>query len=180
MADDARLLDALAGIRERGAIGESSLAAAVAHADHFTALIPAAAGHLADLGSGGGLPGLVIAYRLAELQVVLIERRESRADLLRRAASALELTARVEVLTADTRAVAAVRGKAFDVVTSRSFAAPTVTATHAAALLRCPGGVVLISEPPSWTPDRWPAATLAALRLHDDGIHDGVRRLVSR
>jgi methylase of polypeptide subunit release factors len=71
------LVAVLATIRERGPIGEASLVAAVQRADAFVALVPSAAQHVVDLGSGGGLPGLVIAARRADLMVTLVERRTS-------------------------------------------------------------------------------------------------------
>jgi 16S rRNA G527 N7-methylase RsmG len=179
LTDDSQLLDALERIRQQGAIGETSLVAAVAHADRFVALIPPTARHLADMGSGGGLPGLVIGWRSANLEVLLIERRATRADLLRRAVSALGLATRVDVISADVRTVAHARGHVFDVVTARSFGAPSVTAASAASLLRSPGGVALISEPPAPGSARWPVNLLAPLRLVDRGVHHGIRRLVS-
>ena len=81
MTDDTRLLAVLDGIRERGAIGEASLDAAVAHAEQYLRHIPANARTLADLGSGGGLPGLVIAVRRPDLAVVLVERKIGRAHV---------------------------------------------------------------------------------------------------
>ncbi|MEO7371848.1 MAG: RsmG family class I SAM-dependent methyltransferase, partial [Ilumatobacteraceae bacterium] len=94
MADDASLIAALAVIQARGAIGERSLAEAVAHADRFVDLIPEGPHSLVDLGSGGGLPALVVAWRRADLLVTMIERRASRADLLRRAVIAMGLVGR--------------------------------------------------------------------------------------
>jgi 16S rRNA G527 N7-methylase RsmG len=164
MADDAALLHVLQSLRERGAIGEVSLAGAVAHAASFVAAVPTAATALLDLGSGGGLPGLVIATRLPHLRIVLTDRRERRMDLLRRATSALGLDDRVTVITADVRALAA-RGewqRSFDVVTARSFGSPTVTMACAAPFLRT-GGALVVSEPPRIADaadglDRWVAA----------------------
>ena len=178
MTDD-RLVDVLGEIRSRGAIGEASLEEAVAHAEQYVAALPAAARLLADLGSGGGLPGLVIAVRRPTLRVVLIERRQARADLLRRAVAALDLADRVEVVDADVAAVATSRSGAFDAVTARSFAAPTVTARWAGALLR-PGGVLVVSEPPMDEPDRWPTALLEEHGLVDQGREQGVRRFLKR
>ena len=67
--DDRPLIAALEDIRTRGAIGEASIVDAIAHADRFAALVPDEAIRLADLGSGGGLPGLVIGWRRPELRV---------------------------------------------------------------------------------------------------------------
>ena len=75
MTDDTRLLAALAVIQARGAIGERSLIDAVEHADRFVELIGRDAGSVVDLGSGGGLPALVVAWRRSDLTVTMVERR---------------------------------------------------------------------------------------------------------
>ena len=173
-ADDDALLAALATIRDRGAIGESSLPHAVGHAEHFAALLDHGV-HVVDLGSGGGLPGLVVAVRRADVSLTLVERRASRADLLRRAVVALQLGARVEVLTADVRELARA-GRRFDAVTARSFAAPLMVARLAAPLCTA-GGVALVSEPPAATTERWPETALAELGWADLGVRNGIRRL---
>ena len=174
MTDDAALVTALEAIQARGAIGESSLARAIEHAEQYVHKVPAQAGTLCDLGSGGGLPGLVIAVRCQLLRITLVERRATRADLLRRAVAALGLTDRVEVVTDDVRAVAERSPRGFDVVTARSFAAPPITAKWASALLRS-GGLLIVSEPPDDDPLRWPAELLDGLRLSDQGRDQGVR-----
>ncbi|MEI7546726.1 MAG: RsmG family class I SAM-dependent methyltransferase [Actinomycetota bacterium] len=179
MTDDAALSAALAAIAERGAIGERSLPVAIAHADQFTVLVPRTARRLVDLGSGGGLPGLVVAVRCPWLQVTLVERRTRRADLLRRAVRALALDDRVTVLGVDVRAVAERHRGTFDVVTARSFAAPAITA-HWAGELLVAGGLLIVSEPPSDDADRWPEAVLELAGLFDQGRELGVRRFVRR
>ena len=78
MADDSALLEVLESLRERGALGESSLPQAIEHADAFVAAIPPLTRRVIDLGSGGGLPGLVVAMRLADAEIVLTDRRERR------------------------------------------------------------------------------------------------------
>ena len=96
-------------------------------------------------------------------------------DLLRLACARLGLGGRVTVLTTDV--VGLGRNPEyigqFDAVTARAFAQPMVTARCAAPLLS-PGGVLVISEPPTKSllpPDapevalRWPAGTLATLGL---------------
>ena len=110
MPDDAALLQVLASLREYGAVGESSLAQAIAHADCFTSAIPSGCRALIDLGSGGGLPGLVLALRFPEASVVLTDRRERRTDLLRRACARLELLDRVTVITGDVARLVTARG----------------------------------------------------------------------
>lgn len=184
-ASDASLRAVLAGIQQRGAIGTTDLDDAIAHADRYVALLPSASGRVADLGSGGGLPGLVIAVRRPDLRVVLVERRLTRADLLRRAVSALDLDDRVSVFADDVRRLAESESGAFDAVTARSFAAPTITAEWAGRLLRT-GGTLLVSEPPDAAIDtevaaaRWPAAHLARCGLEPIDVVEGIRRFRRR
>lgn len=172
---DQALLAALADIQRRGAIGRVPLSEAVAHADHFATAIPPGRWRVADLGSGGGLPGLVIAVRRPDLELTLVERRRTRADLLQRAVLALALDARVQVWADDVRELAVARPRGFEVVTARSFAAPLVTARWAAVLLAA-GGLLLVSEPPDPASGRWPADELAAHGLVEIGLLAGVRR----
>lgn len=174
MTDDSVLIAALAAIQARGAIGEASLEAAIAHADQFVTQIPSPARTLVDLGSGGGLPGLVIAVRRPDLAVTLVERRVTRADLLHRAVAALGVGERVTVFAGDVAAFAERSPAAADVVTARSFAAPEITARWASALLRA-GGVLVVSEPPDDDPARWPDVLLERRGLRDEGRHQGVR-----
>lgn len=173
------LHEVLSGLRERGSIGTTSVDEAVAHADRFVALLPDTPLSLADLGSGGGLPGLVIAVRRPTVRVLLVERRLTRADQLRRAVGALSLGDRVEVHAGDVRAVADGRPHSFDVVTARSFGPPAVTARWGSALL-VGGGMLLVSEPPGAGDERWPTSTLDAVGLVDEGATAGIRVLRRR
>ena len=74
----------------------------------------------ADVGSGGGIPGLVLACLFPEQRIVLIERRQGRCDFLRREVRALELS-RVEVFEGDVRAWP---GDRFGVVFAKAVANP--------------------------------------------------------
>lgn len=65
----------------------------------------AAEGRALDLGSGVGLPGLVIGAALPGLELALVERRRRRAAFLELAAAQLALP-NVEVLAEDVRRVA--------------------------------------------------------------------------
>lgn len=186
MTDD-DLVHVLSEIQRRGAIGRTPIVDAVAHADRFVAALPptmpdAPTRRLVDLGSGGGLPGLVIAARRRDLAVTLIERRSKRADLLRYGVRALGLADSVTVVDGDTAGFTrALRDapdpddRAVDVVTARSYGPPLVVLADAAHLLR-PGGVVLISEPPASATARWTPAELDELGVIDDGALDGIRR----
>ena len=174
--DDTALLAALAVIQARGAIGERSLTDAVAHSDRFVDLLPAGPASVADLGSGGGLPALVIAVRRANVMVTMIERRATRADQLRRAITALDLGTRATVLNLDAEVVCERAAKSFDVVTARSFGDPATTTRFVDALLKA-DGIGLISEPPDDRTATWEAALSAVSGLVDDGVYQGIRRL---
>lgn len=175
MTDDSALLAALAVIQSHGAIGERSLVGAVAHADRFVELVPAGRRSLVDLGSGGGLPALVIAWRRPDVIVTMVERRATRADLLRRAIASLGLGGVVEVLNVDAAMLADDLPQRFDVVTARSFADVDVTARFIDILL-ADNGVGLVSEPPTDRGEAWAAVLSRFPTLVDDGAYQGIRR----
>ena len=174
MAEFDHLLEVLAVNRSHGSVGEKSLLDAVGHAEAYVSALPESAVSLADLGSGGGLPGLVIAVRCPHLRVTLIERRSNRADQLLRSVHALGIADRVVVCAQDVSVVVERMPGAFDVVSARSFAAPEITARWAAALLR-PGGMLIVSEPPVASLGRWPAPMLERYALSDLGTRGAVR-----
>ena len=176
MTDDTRLLAALAVIQARGAIGERSLIDAVRHADRFVASVPDGPRSIVDLGSGGGLPALVIAWRRDDVTMTMVERRATRADLLRRAVISLGLGERCTVRNADVAAVCEDSAGTFGAVTSRSFG-DVATTTRFAERLLAPGGIALISEPPTDRSDHWAAVLAQYQSLSDEGVEQGIRRL---
>lgn len=78
-------------------------------------------GPVLDLGSGGGLPGLVIAIMRPELDVHLLESTEKKADFLEQTAAALNLTVQVHHGRAEELARGPLR-RAFGIVTARAVA----------------------------------------------------------
>lgn len=56
-------------------------------------------GHWVDIGSGAGLPGIVVAL-LSDRQVTLVEPRKKRSAFLQSCVEALDLTSRVAVIAA--------------------------------------------------------------------------------
>lgn len=120
-----------------------------------------------DLGSGGGIPGLVVAAQLPAARVTLLEGRTERARLLADSVAALGWVGRVEVLAsrAEEAARTAHRGR-YDLVVARGFGSPPVTAECAAPLLRA-GGVLVVSDPPDpeLAAARWPADGCRRLEL---------------
>jgi 16S rRNA (guanine527-N7)-methyltransferase len=172
--DDSRLIGVLERSRALGFLGPGSVRVHLDHADGFAAGIGIAPAQFLDLGSGGGVPGLVLAHRWRESRAVLLDARERRCGFLREAVRALDLGGRVVVLWA--RAEDAghrdyLRG-AFDLVVARGFGPPAVTAECAAPFLRV-GGTLAVSEPPVDDEadgpfpksDRWAPAGLARLGL---------------
>jgi 16S rRNA (guanine527-N7)-methyltransferase len=95
---------------------------------------------LADLGAGGGFPGLALAVARPDATVTLVESVGRKCDFLRRAAAAAGL-ANVEVVNARAESWRAGLGTQ-DVVTARALAPLNVLAEYAAPLLR-DGGVLV-------------------------------------
>lgn len=81
-------------------------------------LIPRDA-HLADIGSGAGLPGVVLALVRPDLRVTLVEPLLRRATFLTETIEALGLAATVDVARARAEDY---RGKPFSIVTARAVA----------------------------------------------------------
>jgi 16S rRNA (guanine527-N7)-methyltransferase len=148
------LREVLAAARDAGFLGPGPIERHLVHAEGFVTLARAQPGpkasRLLDLGSGGGLPGLVVARAWPEAKIVLLEANERRAQFLVRAVVSCGLQDRVEVV--HERAEIAGRDPSyrgvFDGVLVRSFGPPAVVAECAAPLLRI-GGWLLVSEPPS-------------------------------
>ncbi|MEX2659219.1 MAG: RsmG family class I SAM-dependent methyltransferase [Acidimicrobiales bacterium] len=174
-APDGTLTAVLEQARTLGFLGPGPVANHVEHAVAFLDLLedgPGAEGPFVDLGSGGGVPGLVLATLLPRSRWVLLDSMVRRTRFLDVAVAALGLEDRVEVVTARAEAAGRDPGRrgAHRAVVARSFAAPPVLAECAAPLLR-PGGTVIVSEPPAEAdadgprPGRWPRAGLAEVGL---------------
>ncbi len=96
---------------------------------------------VADVGSGAGLPGLVLAIARPDARLVLIEPMERRCDWLRSEADRLGLD-NVEVVRA--RAEDAVDSGPFDQVTARAVSALRTLIPITAPLVRRGGGLLLL------------------------------------
>jgi 16S rRNA (guanine527-N7)-methyltransferase len=183
------LYDVLTEAREAGFLGPGPLERQLRHAEGFVtvgrrlASGSPASPHLLDLGSGGGLPGLVVAERWPEAEVVLLDANSRRTAFLRHAVDRLALSSRVTVLQERAEVCGHQEGLrgAFDGVLARSFGRPAVVAECGAPLLRIDGWLV-VSEPPPAAPgtddpdelSRWPAGPLRQLGLEAVGlVHEG-------
>ena len=159
-SDDQGLIEALALAQRLGVTGEHDLVDAITHARGFVRCLEAvpAGASVVDLGSGGGLPGIVIAHDRPDLAVTLVERRRSRADLLVRMAGRItgmrpSPGCPVMVVYDDVAHMATPHG-GFDAATARSFGSPPVTLAAATSVVRH-GGLIVISDPPPGSADRW-------------------------
>lgn len=168
---EAALLEVLGRAQSLGFLGDAPLQAHVAHAEGFLAACQdriSAGSRLLDLGSGGGIPGLVVATRAVDLEIVLLEGGARRCAFLAEAVLTLELGPRVSVIAERAEVAGRVDGlrHGFDVVLARGFAAPAVTAECGAPFLAL-HGILVVSEPPATSPprDRWPTEGCAVLGL---------------
>lgn len=158
--------------RDLGFLGPGPVEAHVAHGRGFAAAAVSAGVPVGedlavvDLGSGGGVPGLVLATAWPRARIALLDGSSRRAEFLRRAVKACRLEARVSVWEAraeDAGRDPRRRGQA-DLVVARGFGPPGVTAECAAPLLRV-GGRLVVSEPPDDLDERWPEESLGVLGL---------------
>ena len=164
-ASDA-LTSVLTESQRLGFLGARPIPEVIEHAQGFVAAIPRSARTVVDLGSGGGVPGLVIAHDRPELHVTLLDRRTKRTDFLERMVHRLGWQERITVVAADATRFVAEHPHRFDVAVARGFGPPDVTLGYGSQLVVA-GGHVVISEPP--VGDRWDPAWLEAndlFRLH--------------
>jgi 16S rRNA (guanine527-N7)-methyltransferase len=137
------LLDALANEAAPTTVHAPGDAVDVHVADSLTALDVEAvrgAGRIADLGSGAGVPGLVLAAALPATEVVLVESIGRKGSFIEAAAERMRLqNTRVVVARAEEWAEAL---GTCDVVTARALAPLPVLCEYAAPLLRI-GGVMV-------------------------------------
>jgi 16S rRNA (guanine527-N7)-methyltransferase len=173
------LIDALGEAQRIGMLGPGSLADAIIRAWAFVDACPPDARSFVDLGSGGGIPGLVVAIGRPDMHGLLVDRRAKRIDLVVRLIGRLELRGRIEAWAGDVADLPHAQGTQWDVATSRGFGSPAYTAQHAAAVVR-PGGVLLVSEPPGSIGERWRSDDVAQEGFDLEGVQNGVARLRRR
>ena len=153
---DESLLRALAEARALGFLGPGPVEDHVRHAEAFLDLWPATDGAAIDVGSGGGVPGLVLACRLPRWDFVLLDGQRRRTSFLARAVAAIPtLAGRVRVVRGSTEVLGAgpPHAAAFDVATARGFGTPSYTLDQAGQFVR-PGGLLVVADPPDGS-SRW-------------------------
>ncbi len=165
---------ALEESRARGYLGPNSIQPHIDHAEGFArcwddrSSTPPEA--FIDLGSGGGLPGLVLLDRW-RCRAVFTDSMAKRANFLREVLEWEGAPQGGEVIIGRVEEIAKGESlrEAFHLVTARSFGPPSVTAECGAAFLKV-GGVMIISEPPDDSVlGRWDENGLAELGLENQG-----------
>jgi 16S rRNA (guanine527-N7)-methyltransferase len=123
-------------------------------------------GTVCDLGSGAGLPGLVLAIVRPDLTFVLVEVRRNRADFLRAASGDLENVSvhgrRLETLE-----------EQVDASTARAFAGPARSWEAASRILRPNGSLIYwagASFDPSEVPEGVTASAFRTTALAGSGL----------
>jgi 16S rRNA (guanine527-N7)-methyltransferase len=178
------LTEVFESARRLGFLGPGPTGEQVAHARAFAAVLESTGvgpASFLDLGSGGGLPGLVLAALWPGHSVTLLDSSQRRTSFLRRSVVTLGWADRVAVAEGRAESLARYPGlrSAFSLVVARSFAPPAVTAEIGGAFLSI-GGCLAVSEPrltrgggrdglggtdAAGPGDRWPEAGLAQLGL---------------
>lgn len=127
---------------ERGLIGPLELPRLwTRHILNSVIAAPLFHGSVADIGSGAGLPGLVLAIARPDVHWTLVEPMERRVNWLTEQVVALELE-NVEILRA--RAEDVTRPKGFDVVTARAVSALRTLIPLTAPLVRDGGEITVL------------------------------------
>jgi 16S rRNA (guanine527-N7)-methyltransferase len=168
------LYRALEESRARGFLGPVAIETQIEHAsgfirvwDDFSSDPPT---QYLDLGSGGGLPGLVLFEHWGSPTTFLdsmIKRTNFLDEVLGwegAPSGGQVINGRAEELSRDSD----LEGQ-FSLVTARSFGPPAVTAECAVRFLSV-GGLLIVSEPPNDDEiDRWNPSALGQLGLHSEG-----------
>jgi 16S rRNA (guanine527-N7)-methyltransferase len=171
------LHEALGRSQRLGFLGDRAIPEVVEHARSFVRALENVSGSVIDLGSGGGVPGLVLAVDRPDLRVTLLDRRTKRTDFLSQMTRRLRLTDRVSVVAADVDDAIRAGHVDFDAAVARGFGPPEFTLRAATQCVRS-GGVIVISEPP--TGDRWDQGLLDELGLERTPSNEQVVRFVRR
>jgi len=165
------VLESLTLAQREGFIGSGPLGPHLEHSLGFARAVASVrnAGlgpddRVVDLGTGGGLPGLVLAATQPST-FTFVEASVRKAAFLREAVRHCGLESRVEVLAVRAEEL----GRDLDhrarhsIVTARLFGPPAAVAECGSPLLE-DGGLLVVSEPPD-AGSRWPGAELAKLGL---------------
>ncbi|MEI8127271.1 MAG: RsmG family class I SAM-dependent methyltransferase [Actinomycetota bacterium] len=164
------LIRALEESRARGFLGPNAYEPHITHAlgfaESWSAVRDSPPESFVDLGSGGGLPGLVLLEHWG-VRGLLLDAMTKRTALLSEVLLWEGAPSTGEVFTGRAEEVARLPqfSETFELVTARSFGPPGMTAECAVRFLKV-GGILLVSEPPDADSlQRWPDAGLGTLGL---------------
>ena len=149
----------LTAVRDRPGMLTQHLADCLAVVRPVQRALPSA-GRLLDVGSGGGLPGVLLAIMLPALQVTCVDTVGKKAAFIRQAAGALGL----KNLHATHARVESLADSPFELITSRAFSSLADFSRLSRALL-APGGAWVAMK------GKRPEAELAALPREIDVFH---------
>lgn len=137
----------------------------IAESVALAAMLPGP-GQVLDVGSGGGLPGMVIAERRPDLDVVLLDSSKKKTSFLVEAATALHIPVRVVRGRAEDVRDGPLRSS-FDVVTARAVA-PMDRLLGWTLPFLVPGGLLYAVKGRRWADEV--AGSVAALRTWDGQV----------
>lgn len=161
------LIEVLQAQKRRGLLGPGPVEEHIAHSRRLASVVEVPPARAVDLGSGAGVPGLVLAVGCwPDADLLLLDASQRRCTHLELAVGTLGLTTRVSVRWGRAEDVGrdpTVRA-GHDVVVARSFGPPAVVAECGAPLLGV-GGCLVVSDPPDGPGNRWDDEGLARLGL---------------
>ena len=134
------LQEVLDRARSVGDLGPESNDSVISQSLKFVDALPAGTAEIADLGSGAGVPGIVLALALPQLKVRLVERSQKRCDGLVLAIGKLGLSDRVKVYCGEAQKV----GHSLEGVLTLTQHVFIAHHQHRQLFLLCPGTHVLI------------------------------------
>ncbi len=164
MTDLGSVRDVLTDAQRLGFLGPEPVDRHIDHATAWSeALTPAT---FLDLGSGGGVPGLILAAGWPGCSGVLLDGQLRRTAWLRSAVVRLGFHPRIQVVEgrAERLGHSPEHREQYPIVVARAFGPPGPAAECGAAFVRV-GGILSISEPPESDPARWPSESLGHLGL---------------
>lgn len=167
--DRTRLTAVLDQARERGWVGPQAIDRQIDHSLAFATVAAAVSTKAVDLGSGGGLPALILAAAWPRSNWTLVEFSLPRAAFLELHCARLGWSERVAVVHASAESLSQDKQHLAqaDLVTARSFGPPSSVIQAAAPLLRL-GGELIVSAAPNATP--WPSDMLAQQGMAPDRL----------
>ena len=171
---ESALLEVFERAQRLGLISRSTAPAKeIEHADGLARQLGDAGDCLClDLGTGAGLPGLVLASRWPGTSWTLLDRRSRCGYFLNWAVAVLGVEDRVRVLVQEAHLAVRFLFQGFDLLVARAFGSPLKTAETAVDFLKSDARLI-ITEPACHDPGRWPRNRLRALGLSLQAYYEG-------